>query len=537
MAEKTTPNFVDRILARFGRDRVQEVAQNGFAYGDTLTQAALLGNGVISSRSRQDIYAKYQQMMSDPVVSAALRMHVTGALGGDDQTGDMVFIEAKPEAKKQAAQAKMVEEINGALSPLINRMAMQLAYNAVAFGDSYARMYPEQRRGVVELSCDEMLLPPLVQPYEVGNKTVVCTVAVGSRWLERLVMDEIVRMKMPRLIYTPQPLAVEKAWRARIKESKVENLPAMPALVGGSFLADAETQFNNFQAALAGLTGQRILDSIDESYWTVQVQGMTKEQQADFIGNIKRILKKSKDLADDSMKSGRPFLGRIKHILPVWTDKQLMQVQGVNAAGGSGGGRAGNITIEDVLFQAKLLTGALGMDITMLGFADMLSGGLGDGGFFRTSVQTAERGRAIRTALVEAVNHIIDVHVLYRYRLRFSPEERPWKVNLYGTIAAMETERQKTALDAANYGSVLVNIFNQLKESGLDEPAMSQFLEKQLRLDPEEAKAYAKSIDAAAKKALEGENGGGFVGGFAAGSGQPPEEDVLPPSKRKPSLE
>ena len=191
--------------------------------------------------------------------------------------------------------------------------------------------------------------------------------------------------------------------------------------------------------------------------------------------------------------------------------KQLLQVQGLNAGGG-GNGRGGSIGTEDVVFHAKLLTGALGSDLSMLGFSDMLSGGLGEGGFVRTSIQTAERSRTIRVALVEFFNHLIDVHVAYRYGVKYDPAKRPWQINFYGNISSMEAERQRTAMDAANAGLGLAQLFQTLKDSGLDEKSMANFLERTVKLDAEDAAMYAKAI---AKSKSEGgdEGGDGFGGG------------------------
>lgn len=513
-------SFFQAIKARMGmgRDVVAEVDKSGFGFGETLSTAALLGNGVDGSRTRQAVYLKYQQMLADPVVSGAVRNHVTAALGGHETSGDLVFIEAKPEAKKDKAASKLVEEIAQDLSTMFNRAAPTVAYNGAGYGDAYARLYPVKKMGLVDMSVDELMLPPLVQPYELGNKTVVCTVAVGDRINEKLVMSQIARLKMPRMMYVPQPLAIERAWRSRITEDDPEKLPLMPSLAGGSFLADAESQYNNFVAALQGLVGQRVLDSIDESIFTAEVAGMTKDQRQEFLESVKRMLLRSKKLADEAVMSGRPVLTRVRHMLPVASSKQLLQIQGVNAGGGSGGGRAGNIGIEDVLFHAKLLAGALGSDITMLGFADIMSGGLGEGGFFRTSVQSAERSRVIRVALADFFNSVIDIHVAYKYGVQYAESERPWQINFYGTISAMETERQRTAMDAANAGLMLAQVFQQLKDSGLDVDAMSNFLERVVKLDAEDAAMYAKDIVKARKEAAAQEAGGGFGGS----GGDPP---------------
>ena len=503
----------------FGRKHVEDVDRSGFGFGETLSTTSLLGNGAVAARTRQAIYIKYQQMLADPVVSGAIRNHVTAALGGHETTGDLVFIEAKPAAKGDRAAQKMVQEIASELTVMFNRVAATVAYNGAAYGDAYARLYPIKGRGLVDMSSDEMLLPPLVQPYEIGTKTVVCQVAVGDRHHEKLDMSQIARLKMPRMMYIPQPLAIERAWRARITEDDPEKQPLMPSLAGGSFLADAEEQYDKFIAALSGLVGQRVLDSIDESIFTAETSGMSKEQRQEFLESVARMLRRSKQLADEAVASGKPVLTRVRHLLPVASGKQLMQVQGVNSSAGSGGGRAGSVGVDDVLFHAKLLAGALGSDITMLGFADIMSGGLGEGGFFRTSVQAAERSRVIRVALTDFFNAAIDVHVAFKHGLQYPESARPWQINFYGSISAMEAERQRTALEAANSGLLLVQVMAQLKESGLGESAMSNFLERVVKLDKDDAAMYARDIAQAKKEAQQDDGGGGFDGG---GGGDPP---------------
>lgn len=63
----------------------------------------------------------------------------------------------------------------------------------------------------------------------------------------------------------------------------------------------------------------------------------------------------------------------------------------------------------------KRLGGALGVDPSLLGFGDMLSGGLGDGGFFRVSVLAAVKANLIRAAIRDGLNQICQIHCAYRY--------------------------------------------------------------------------------------------------------------------------
>jgi hypothetical protein len=127
----------------------------------------------------------------------------------------------------------------------------------------------------------------------------------------------------------------------------------------------------------------------------------------------------------------------------------------------------------------------------MLGFADQLSGGLGEGGFFRVSAQAAERGRILRVALAETFNHIVDVHLIKQGKDSFDPNNRPYIINFYGNISALESERQRTRLDAMSSGSTLVQAMQQLKDLGADKKIMQTFLSRTMLLDEDLAETYA----------------------------------------------
>jgi hypothetical protein len=234
----------------------------------------------------------------------------------------------------------------------------------------------------------------------------------------------------------------------------------------------------------------------------------------------------------ESIASGKPFLQRLRHIIPVFSEKQLVSMQGVNSAGGSGGGRAGTVGIDDVLMNAKLLAGALGTDLTQLGFADQLSASMGDGGAFRTSAQTAERSRSLRIAMADGFGHIIAIHCALKYGRQYLPGREPWVVNFYGTISALESERQRTIADAMNASALMVQTLTQARDLGLDKPALEHLLSKVMKIDEDAAKLYTSALLKAAKDAaaaMEAQSGG-FGGSdppamVPGGSGDGPDRE------------
>lgn len=473
------------------------------------TVASLLGGGSRPARTRQAIYDKWSMMESDPVVSTGIGLLVTSALGGHETSGDLVFVEKSPKSKGNKQLERIVDEIAADLTPIFNSVAFTMAYKGAAYGDSFGRIYANAR-GVVDLNVDEMVNPPLVQPFERGSRTVGYAVYTGERNFERLDISQLARLKMPRTQWVPQYGVVEKAMRIALTEDDVESLPIMPAMIGGSLLYNAEPAYDNLTASLLGLVGQRWMDSIDEQMVGVNLESMTLEQQERFLASVVSMLQKSKSYAERAVKTGRPQLERVRHIVPVFNEKQLINVGPSN---GGSSGRTSTISIDDVMLHARLLAGALGTDLSMLGFADQLSGGLGEGGFFRVSAQAAERARVIRVALAECFNSVIDIHTMRRYGMVFDAADRPWTINFYGSISALESEKQRTKADAMNSGALLAQTIQQLKEMGADETIMTEFLSKVMMLDEDQAKLFAKIVNlkSASEMAGEGDDkGGGF---------------------------
>lgn len=500
------------MLARFGIGRkewqsdnilpAQDITQRDVSLWGTsaTTAAALLSSGKRQARARQVIYEKWAQMEGDPIVSTAIGLLCTAALGGDSAKGQMVFIEPSANAREDDRLSQVCDEISEHLTDELNKIAYTLAYTGATFGDAYARIYAEQGTGVVSVMTDELIRPPLVQPFERGGRTVGFAVFLGETNFERLTVAQIARLKMPRTQWVPQFGVIEKSLRMHILEDDLDALPILPGMAGGSLLYNAEEPYDRLLASLVGLVGQRVLDSIDESILTVNLESMTRDQQDRYVRSIISMLNVSKTRAEAAVAQGTPLLERIRHIVPIFNEKQMVQV-----TGGASAGRQAALTIEDVVFHARLLAGALGVDLSMIGFADQMSGGLGEGGFFRASAHVAERARLIRTALDECLNHIIDVHTLNKYGVVFSPKDRPWNVNFYGSISALENEKQQSQMAAMGAAGMMAQALQQMKDMGGDEDVLRAFLSQQLLVDEDLADLYAKALSK--KQDDEGQGG------------------------------
>ncbi|MGS0741354.1 hypothetical protein ACVBEF_05920 [Glaciimonas sp. GG7] len=507
--DKNTPGIFGKLgtsARKWFSNNVEKVEDLGkddpYAFDFGSATQSLLGTGRRAARMRTQIYQKWSFMEGDPIVSGALSLIVTSALGGHETTGNTVFIEKKADTIKNIKLAKMVDEIDAALTPKLNQMAHNMAYNGATFGDSYARPYVDSG-GVQDMYFGEIVRPPMVQPYEKGNRMVGFLVYSGTKAIERLDTTQLLRLKMPRLVWVPQFAVQDKVIKMALSENDLDALPILPAMVGGSFLHQAEEAYDHLYASLIGLIGQRFADSIDERVLGFNGDGMTADQQKLFGERVKNMLIQAKQRAQWAIDHGQPIVEKFTTILPYHGEKQLVNLS--QTVGNSG--RNGELSIDDVMMHARLLGGALGVDLSMVGFADQLSGGLGDGGFFRVSAQVAEKSRVIRGALTDFFNSVIDLHTMHRYGIVFSETERPWNINFYGSISAMEAEKQRTRLESANSAGMLAQVMAQIREMGLDEKTAAMFLSRQMLLDEDEAAAYAAGM---AKKPLE-EGGDGSL--------------------------
>lgn len=516
-----SPSPKNNLLTRFQKflglpEKAADTTSDGFSEGyldaDPVSLSVLLGAGATSALTRQQLYQTWQVMLRDSIVSTALSLHVTAALGGHESKGELVFIEPAADIKGNKELEGLVTEISDDLSDLFNSIASTVAFNACSFGDAYGRIYASKGYGVQDVNVDELVYPPLVQPYEQGSKTIGYRVATGERNYERLTVAQMARLKMPRKSYIAQQRVIEKAMRISLKIDDISSLPAVPALVGGSFLDGAELPYSRMSSALAGMVSGNIANALDERWFTVNYAGMTIEQRKTFKQSFTQLLMQSKALTDKMVKDGNYNTGKFFGILPVWDSKQVTEL---NTAGGSAGkSQSVAVTPDEVIMHARMLSGALGIDLSMLGFADQLTGGLGDGGFFRVSAHAAERSRVIRVGLSQFFDHIIRIHLLHKKGTGYDLTKKPWNINFFGSISALQAENQRTKQDAMNTGSVLVQALQQLRDLNVGEETVREILENEFGMDSERAKLIAKNLKPA-------ENDGGFGGGGFGAPGAP----------------
>lgn len=459
-------------------------------------------------RSRLEIMTIWDSMQRDPTISSALSLHITAALGGHETRGDVVFLtpktELKQDSKKNAALIKMVEEEAKNLMPMINKMAFSFTREALCFGDSYARIYGKEGKGIVQILSNELTEAPLIQSFEKGGNTVGFHVLEidGSQTRTTIKLDttQMLRMKMPRTSHVKQYKVGDMIRRKTLGEDDIEKLPIIEADVGGSLLCDAETTWANIQLLLQALNSQQIADSVEQAFLTVDVQSMPEEQRQKYKAGIQKMLQKHRDNVKSALQGGDALWSKSWHVLPVWGDKQVLNAVGDLSR------RGVPINTEALVFNLRRLCALLGMDMAMLGWAEQLSGGLGDGGFFHTSAQISQKSIHIRTSFSEFLNELINLHIGYKYGKVFDLNNLPWQIEFYSDMSAAATEALQNKQTRANTLAVIASCLAGLKDLSLSKESAFLLLTKTGGFDDEEASQLVEDLARQAdKERIEGE--------------------------------
>lgn len=476
-------------------------------------------------RNRQAIYTMWELMQKDPQISEALGLHVTAALGGHETTGDMIFITPHDRVRGKGRRAKelraRVEREARHMTPIINRHIFALARQAIGYGDSYARIFSDDRSGVVGLMNNHRTAPPLIMPFERAGDTIGFHALEDEnfeRSVAKLTPMQLLRIKMPRIEHVPQmPMQVWQDEKTLIYDKRSDN-PILPSEVGGSFLYPVEDAWEDVTISRAGLNNQQIADSVRQAFLTMNMEGMPPNQQKKYKDNISKILTNYRDQIQEAFRGGEALYGTKYHILPQWGDKQILQSVGDMSQ------RNAPLNENILMINLRRLAGGLGIDISLVGWADMLAGGLGDGAAFHTSAQIMRRSNFIRQAIIDALNHLMSIHWGIKYGEYFDEKDYPWQFDFYSDQSAAATQALNNKQNRANTTAIQAQAIMAIKELGLDKETTQLMIEDELGYDIDMAEKIAISITAPPMAE------GGMMAGQpnAAAPTMPVEDDEMP---------
>jgi hypothetical protein len=446
-------------------------------------------------RSRIDLYTTLQQMSADPTISACTRLKVTAALGGHESRGDVVFMTPSSKIRtnkneKVQALRKQVEDEAMVLMPMLNKIAFTLAKLAVDYGDSYVRVRGQKGVGIVNLECNELTIPYNIQAYEQGGETVGYHVLENintERKIAKLTTIQMARMKMPRSQFSNQAPLFPSIQKQALEIDDPKKLPIIPSMVGGSLILEAEAAWKNFNVLLGSMTNQQIADSVETGFLQLNHEGMTPSDRKKYMRGLTTTLQKRANIVRKALEGGDATWQANYVVLPSSSEKQALNPIGELSQ------RRGQITVEPLMIALRRLTSTMGIDVSLVGWADMLAGGLGDGAAFHTSARIMQDSVFIRQGAIECFNHLADLHFGWKYGVVFQ-QEKPWQFEFYSDMSAATTEALSNKQMRLNTLMLTAQSITTIKEAVTGEAAQ-MLLESVGGFDADQAEMIVKGFN------------------------------------------
>lgn len=489
-------------------DQVVDPVQHVFAL--TTDEDKLIHNLPTDRLSR---YGFLEAMATDPTIESAIQMHIAHALSADLNTGQIVKIESSTDAENP-----FVTELKEAFEDDFNARIRSWVYPCGIYGANYLRVYSEQGKGVTHIRDDFYTHPRHIREYEHSGRLAGFTCAYQGAQKAVMLMPpwSMVALKIP---YWRKDAVVEP-YRVDAKGIDLSNDDYMAEGMietqnyGASLIETAYGPWFDLMEAILSLNMSRKNAARLERLIGVNMGKLDPIRAAKYLNTVAgQIQKTNKETARMSLRKG--FVQTvINHLIPIFGgEKARLDINPIQGTPDING-------LEDVMFHVKRLGSALGVDPSLLGFGDLLQGGLGEGGWFRVSVIAAMKAQQVRTAVRQACNRIMDIHVAQKTGKVFLPGQKPWKLVFNSVSTAMEREERENMEGRANLCTMIVGMVAGMDQefSRMDRAKFYNFLFTDiLKMDEQKfAEVFPETIlnKPPENPQGDGDGGGGGGGGF-----------------------
>ncbi len=441
-------------------------------------------------------YNILETMAKSPTISTALNIHIAHALAPSKKTGQAFIL--SPKDGSDAEAVSRCEELTADLGAMINDGLPSWAMIMAIFGVSYVRPYAEQGRGITGIESSYYTLPHFVQEFYRGSQLVGFSgdYILDTHSLRRVITEpwNLVSMKNP--YWTPQhkviPVSYGTKWYSLLSDQA--DKPLMETQnYGTSFLEYSYEPYLNLCASLAALKSTRNNAAKIDRLIALTTNTLDPVNAANYTRGVSQALKRHSDLVAQRSINANAIPTVLNHLIPVMGDgKNGITIDTQSIPADISG-------IEDVMFHLRQLAASLGIDATMLGWADQMSGGLGEGGWQQTAIQAALRANWIRQAAQRTIYRLLDIHLAYKYGKVYTETNRPYDVQFNSMNTAIQEEENRELDARANFVAVISQIMDQIqnnpKLAGSD-AFMRYLFTEQLHIDDDTLNTMIKEFKA-----------------------------------------
>lgn len=441
-------------------------------------------------------YNILETMAKSPTISTALNIHIAHALAPSKKTGQAFIL--SPKDGSDAEAVSRCEELTADLGAMINDGLPSWAMIMAIFGVSYVRPYAEQGRGITGIESSYYTLPHFVQEFYRGSQLVGFSgdYILDAHSLRRVITEpwNLVSMKNP--YWTPQHKVIPVSYGTKGYSllSDQADKPLMETQnYGTSFLEYSYEPYLNLCASLAALKSTRNNAAKIDRLIALTTNTLDPVNAANYTRGVSQALKRHSDLVAQRSINANAIPTVLNHLIPVMGDgKNGITIDTQSIPADISG-------IEDVMFHLRQLAASLGIDATMLGWADQMSGGLGEGGWQQTAIQAALRANWIRQAAQRTIYRLLDIHLAYKYGKVYTETNRPYDVQFNSMNTAIQEEENRELDARANFVAVISQIMDQIqnnpKLAGSD-AFMRYLFTEQLHIDDDTLNTMIKEFKA-----------------------------------------
>lgn len=407
-------------------------------------------------------YPLLEEMAGYPTIGQALYIHLTYAFSINKRTNrSFEFIPTfNDDEKGNAAAQELCEELMSDVGEIINRELAGWGLLMAIFGVCYIRPHMTPKQGITSLECNYYTLPHFIKEYHVGGQLAGFTGDYLKDESGALVFAkpwDMVSMKIPLWHPSRLNMPIYTGMEQFSLLSKPEDrTPIETQNYGASLLQNAYEPYLNLRGAIRAMKASRFNASKIDRLIALNMDGLDPARGALYGRTVSEQLKLSADQMEKRARGNNTAPSVTNTILPMLANgKGQMTIDTQSLPADISG-------IEDIMFHIKQLASALNLDYTMLGFADQMSGGLGEGGFLRTSIQAGMVAGWLRGGATECIYRICDIHLATKYGKVYPAGERPYKVQFNSMATSIELEENAAMDSRANYASVFVAIADQI---------------------------------------------------------------------------
>lgn len=441
-------------------------------------------------------YNILETMAKSPTISTALNIHIAHALAPSKKTGQAFIL--SPKDGSDAEAVSRCEELTADLGAMINDGLPSWAMIMAIFGVSYVRPYAKQGRGITGIESSYYTLPHFVQEFYRGSQLVGFSgdYILDTHSLRRVITEpwNLVSMKNP--YWTPQHKVIPVSYGTKGYSllSEQADKPLMETQnYGTSFLEYSYEPYLNLCASLAALKSTRNNAAKIDRLIALTTNTLDPVNAANYTRGVSQALKRHSDLVAQRSINANAIPTVLNHLIPVMGDgKNGITIDTQSIPADISG-------IEDVMFHLRQLAASLGIDATMLGWADQMSGGLGEGGWQQTAIQAALRANWIRQAAQRTIYRLLDIHLAYKYGKVYTETNRPYDVQFNSMNTAIQEEENRELDARANFVAVISQIMDQIqnnpKLAGSD-AFMRYLFTEQLHIDDDTLNTMIKEFKA-----------------------------------------